>query len=52
MLDGVITEHNAIIHEVGLLRHLVKKLTNMQEEEDFGCRGAGGLDDDAVRRFA
>ena len=51
-MNGIIAEHDAIIREVGLLRHLVKKLTTTQEEEDFGGGGAGGLDDDAARRFA
>jgi hypothetical protein len=35
-LDGVIAEHDVINCEVGLLRQLVKKLTNTQEEDDFG----------------
>ena len=44
-LEGVITEHDVIKHEVGPLRQLVKKSAAWEGEEGDG-KGSGAVEDD------
>ena len=49
-MEGIITEHDAIKHEVGLLRQLAEK-SGAVREEDFGG-GVGGVPMKMMRVYA